>query len=1053
MSKSSPLPPADQEARQRFIDETDLNFCVCAGAGAGKTTAITQRIASLAAKRSSDPRLLSKLVVVTYTVLAAEELRTRTLQELLRRKPGPGAPLTNNGASSHGRQELLRDLRGAFFGTIHGFCLKLIRDFGGRLGLPGKPELVEDRDLDEEWEHFAQSGALDDLSVPAELLRHFTYPDLLRLARGLATVDLDAVRNRPAVGPYPQAPDPAALDPDKVSHTGSRAAAERDVKAFHAWLEDLKLPGAFAPLPALTCGSKEFAPAFHACLAALRQWISRSSLQVAADMAVRFRENRFARGRLSYADQIQCARRLLDDPEILREMRARGWRVILDEAQDTDRAMFEILTEITRPLDAPRGAWPDEGDGPEPGRFSFVGDEQQSIYGDRADPADYRRYVNAFHEGRSGGLLTFDVTMRCAVTVVDAVNQVFAERIKRQESVEFRELKPRPGAPTGTVWRLPVPEPPPEATKVESKFLHEAGYVGRWLEQRGPAGLGVDRWSDLAVIAPRRKWLTAAAQLWTRDFQIPTRELSSNQSRLESPAMSWPIALLHVLVEPRDRFELLGVLREIFGVSDPELAAQHLSGGLSFWPDIPKFTAGVSSRLIDALQGLHEVRRLMAQDGFSAAKLFDAAIEATRLEARLIALGYATDPLDLLRAQALDAECAGMSTRAWVRTMVASLSQPPAEVTDSVNAITFLTCQKAKGLEWPVVLLLGFGRPLKKGGKAESFPRLTQASRGHPEVQLHSEKDSAEKDGERAGNAAEWQRFLYVTMTRARDFLIVPDSSALYVSAKSKSARSDFSGLAQWDDAAPPRAFITAPPSGGVVLPRSSGKPEIEPPLIETDLTNLAAAARASKLIPQAQTPSRLAHADAAIESINEDPTTPLADPLNADFIPLLGVGGKEYGTWWHDTLQQFPWRGESREQSKSLERAGKAIPGNEPWRNRALAELKTFAASETCGEIVAAGPHFQPEIPFAHAIAGDPPIWIEGILDLLVVRADETAWIVDWKTDRQRENESAGELLARLRATYAPQLRAYGEAIRSAGREVTRCTLYSTALGSAIDC
>ena len=1053
MSESSTLLPADQSARERFIDETGTNFCVCAGAGAGKTTAITRRIASLAAKRGSDPRLLSKLVVVTYTVLAAEELRTRTRQELLQRVSGPGTPLAHEGASAHGRQELLRDLRGAFFGTIHGFCLKLIREFGGRLGLPGKPELVEEHDLDVEWERFTQSGALDDLTVPADLLRHLTFSDLLRLARGLAAIDLDAIRKSPAAGAYPPAPDPAALDPGVISHAVSRAAAERDLEAFQVWLEDLKVPGAFVPLPVLTCGSKEFVPAFHACLAELRQWISRSSLQVATSMAARFREHRFARGRLSYADQIQCARRLLDDPEILRQMRTRGWRVILDEAQDTDRAMFEILTEITRPLDAPRGAWPDDGVGPEAGRFSFVGDEQQSIYGDRADPADYRRYVNAFKNRRSGELLTFDVTMRCAVTVVNAVNQVFADGIKRQENVEFRELKPRPQALTGAVWLLPLPEPPPEASDVAAKFLHEAGQVGRWLQQRGPAGFGAQRWSDLAVIAPRRKWLTAAAQLWTRDFQIPARELSSNQSQLESPAMSWPIALLHVLVEPWDRFEVLGVLREIFAVSDPELAAQHLCGGLSFWPEVPKFAAGVSRRLVNALQCLHDVRRLMAQDGFSAARLFDAALAATCLEERLGALGCASTTIHLLRAQAIAAECAGMSTRAWVRTLVASLSQPPAEVTDSVNAVTFLTCQKAKGLEWPVVLLLGFGRPLRKGGKAESFPRLTPDRGGHPVVQLHSEKDAAEKDEERAANAAEWQRFLYVTMTRARDYLIVPDSSAMYVSAKSKSARSDFAGLVKWDDAAPHRGFFAAPPPGGAVAPRASTKPEIESPLVETDFAAVATAALVSKLIPQAQSPSHLAHVVDETGPTNEDATPPLPDPLNADFIPLLGVGGKKYGTWWHDTLQQFPWRGDSKERRNFVDLAGRAIPGNEPWRDRAQTELRTFATSGSCGEIVAAGSLFQSEIPFAHAIAGDPPTWIEGILDLLVLRADGTAWIVDWKTDRLREGESAEELLARLCATYSPQLHAYADAIRSVGRKVTRCTLYSTALGSAVDC
>src|SRR5712675_1843754 len=117
MSKRTP-PPSDQAARDRFIHETGINFCVAAGAGAGKTTAITRRIASIAAKRATDSQLLSKLVVVTFTVLAAEELRARTRRELLRQMCDPKCPLHAVSKSAHGRQQLLADLRGAFFGTI-----------------------------------------------------------------------------------------------------------------------------------------------------------------------------------------------------------------------------------------------------------------------------------------------------------------------------------------------------------------------------------------------------------------------------------------------------------------------------------------------------------------------------------------------------------------------------------------------------------------------------------------------------------------------------------------------------------------------------------------------------------------------------------------------------------------------------------------------------------------------------------------------------------------------------------------------------------------------
>ena len=121
-----PLPLIDADARTAFTENLDENFCVSAGAGAGKTTAIVRRIANLALRRHRQPAVLSRLVVVTYGKLAAEELRVRT-RDLVLQQLEPSAA---------GRQTLLSELRGAFFGTIHSFCLKLIRDHGRFLGLP-----------------------------------------------------------------------------------------------------------------------------------------------------------------------------------------------------------------------------------------------------------------------------------------------------------------------------------------------------------------------------------------------------------------------------------------------------------------------------------------------------------------------------------------------------------------------------------------------------------------------------------------------------------------------------------------------------------------------------------------------------------------------------------------------------------------------------------------------------------------------------------------------------------------------------------------------------
>ena len=72
----------DQPSRERFARELDRNFSVIASAGSGKTRAITDRIVEIAQDRRA-LEWLPKLVVVTYTNRAADEMQQRTRQRIL----------------------------------------------------------------------------------------------------------------------------------------------------------------------------------------------------------------------------------------------------------------------------------------------------------------------------------------------------------------------------------------------------------------------------------------------------------------------------------------------------------------------------------------------------------------------------------------------------------------------------------------------------------------------------------------------------------------------------------------------------------------------------------------------------------------------------------------------------------------------------------------------------------------------------------------------------------------------------------------------------------
>ena len=101
------LNPAQRDA----VTHGDGPLLVLAGAGSGKTRVIAHRIASLVLHRGEDP---SRIVAVTFTNKAAREMRSRA--ERLLGKAGLGA----------------------WIGTFHAFCLRILRSEGRAAGLePG----------------------------------------------------------------------------------------------------------------------------------------------------------------------------------------------------------------------------------------------------------------------------------------------------------------------------------------------------------------------------------------------------------------------------------------------------------------------------------------------------------------------------------------------------------------------------------------------------------------------------------------------------------------------------------------------------------------------------------------------------------------------------------------------------------------------------------------------------------------------------------------------------------------------------------------------------
>ncbi len=155
-------PPPDQAARHRIATELDRNMIVSAGAGAGKTTELVSRYMALLARRAAEGAEpdVSSIVVVTFTELAAEELKGRIRRECRQRAaalrqaqdrprlPG-GHPERSRGAQATeagnaGQRAFWlraeRSLLMAPISTIHAFCYRLLRQ--GALAAPLDPDLA-----------------------------------------------------------------------------------------------------------------------------------------------------------------------------------------------------------------------------------------------------------------------------------------------------------------------------------------------------------------------------------------------------------------------------------------------------------------------------------------------------------------------------------------------------------------------------------------------------------------------------------------------------------------------------------------------------------------------------------------------------------------------------------------------------------------------------------------------------------------------------------------------------------------------------------------------
>ena len=1018
------LPP-DQAARDAFAEELETNFSVIAAAGSGKTRAITDRIVRIAcSKRATE--LLPKLVVVTYTNRAADEMQQRARERIFELS----VPA-----------EILVAFDRAFFGTIHSFCVMLMARHGHLLGLPPALDLLAD---DEEiWNDFVQLQQDVGTSLPPEnraaLLRHVELRRLMELSRRA-----DIVASIEESGPCPK------IDLTRIIEFSARGSAIDDAKhAAQQWQEALGSDADFIPLPDCRSKAPAFCAAWRETFEPLREWLSKAAIQLAAEVARSYRDYRIDRGVGTFGDQISIADELLANRETADRIRSEDFHVILDEAQDTSPSQFSVLIETTRPPGA-AGRWIETAQsGPRAGHFCMVGDLQQSIYSDTGALPRYQRVHAQLIATGQAKALTFAATFRLDDAALALVNATFRELLHgRDGQVTFVELQPRPDRLPGQVLRLELA--PRAQVEPGAKILQhvaageEAELLAEWLCQSTLETLRARSWRHVAVLCPRKAWLQTLQAAFERRG-LCAEVYSEKALNADSPTHSWFAALLTIMAQPSCGYEIVGVLREIFGVSDDAMAKFSRGDGERFQIASPPASNGVVESRLRLLSEIHSLTRV--QPLFSAVRDI---VERTSLCARLRALpaedvGNSDDELQALLNAAAEAEAEGQSLSEfadWLRTNLGAKRELTAQRGD---AIQLLTSHMAKGSEWDAVIVPYLSHGVT-GGRSQ-FPRLISLGEdSRPIIALDKYDLTPEtKSALARGEQQNLERLLYVALTRAKHSLVLVDDRQLFAPVqKRKGSESQlerfraesggvnaevFSGLG---DKATECSLTAAMQKADAIR---LGGFEVAAPSAVSSAAIASAKKNAARFIRK-RTPSQFS----TREILPDRVLAVAAEDGHEAARRAAGDAAMQYGTAWHQFAEQVVVAESEAAREAVYENLRKVNPDSARFAREWLLLRPHFdSGSGFLQRLHGATSVIHPEFPILWRASDD--MSVEGMVDLALYDGVSRWLLLDWKTNRVDD-------LKLLKATYRPQIAAYWKALTAMTAQTVEAALYSTVTG-----
>lgn len=1059
----------DRKDREFAASDLARSFMVEAAAGTGKTTLLVTRILNLIKSGQARPE---EIVAITFTERAAAELKAKLQERLAEETTG------TSGSESENLAGALWGLDRMQVTTIHAFCTSILKERPVEAGTDPNfavaDELTASLLFEQTWQEWL-AGEMDrGNKVLTRALRiGITLDNMRRLA-----MDISANRDVADYLPRPEARDAGVRDfiEDLRSTVGRLENASkscdcpednllaliRDLAGHVRELGDstsrenletyifdsmkIRSPSRLGKVS--DWASKEHLAGVRETIAALKERHEEVKARIAhATLAHLAREllgfvayytnAKTSQGLLDFHDLLLSARDLLRDHDHVRAYFQRRFRYILvDEFQDTDPLQAEIIFYLAGQQAGESSGW--QTVEVNPGKLFLVGDPKQSIY--RFRRADIEMYASAKQLLGREQALSIHQNFRCADSIIGVVNEIFEDLIKVPDDGNYQPeyvaldfgrredtLPQRHGAvilypPTAALGDMETADRRRfwESISIAAFIDRVVGHEDWKVWDKNEENLRPLMLRDIAILMRTQTGLDLLERA-LRFYGIGYRVVGGKRFFL-CEEIQHLLAVLMSIDNPNDKVALVAALRSpFFGISDEDLFLYHAHGGpITYLADADGTALEGAFAL---LRRLHNER-----NNINAVTMLDTLYEETKaLVIFLLRPNGEQRVANLLKigdiARAL-ADRGVLTFRAFVR-WLAERKDEEAEEAEAVTVeskddfVRLMTIHKAKGLEFPMVILTDLAG---RGRKGETFivdrrDEEIAIRLGSKDAGIQTTNFDRLSDYEDLRREAEERRMLYVAMTRARDLLVIPvyftkagaPSGSLleYLAGKipppgTEAAQAGFHDMHIFDRSLldldrPEQPTFRIPIDPDTPEPPESGDADEEFRIWRENLAERI-----------------------AILSRGRD----LGTATEAKELPQgTGAGeGALFGKVVHRTLEQVDWsQPDFLDEIASEVAAG--LGAGTALAARAAEMVRAALASDLVRRITSADRYFK-EVPFAFR---DNRTIVEGVMDVLFEEEGRLG-IVDFKTDRVPKSR-----LAERVALYGAQMETYRRAVTMA--------------------